>query len=117
MYTLKIIPYLDKTTKCYKKIISINNIPCDELKNNVTRISPQKLSPFQYNTCCQAEQCIYVFKSLKNPCDIMCIDEIHNLFSHITNLGYKLNTDLNNLLMTNTNTMHDREFLCFITKN
>lgn len=116
MYVLKTIPYLDQHTKCYKKIITINNMPTDELKNIVTRINPPKLSSFKENSCCNVSRCIYALQSLQNCNELMCIHELSDLFMHVALLGYNVNSGFNNLLMQNNNTKFDKDFLCFIQK-
>ena len=117
MFVLKTIPYLDQRYKCYKKIITINKQPDDELKNLISRINPPKLSPFVGNSCCEPPpQCLYAFNSLRNNCELMCIEELDELFMHIAELGYTVDNNFNKILLKNNNTKHDKNFLCFIKK-
>ena len=68
VYKINKTVHLDKFTKCYKNIFSINNPPNDVSLNSITKtISREKLSPFQtFSTCCEYPSCLKVFINLNS---------------------------------------------------
>ena len=114
-YVLTVQPYLDQYNKCYKKIVTINIQPTGPLSQHVKRINPPKLSPFkQPSPCCPVSQCILAITDINDPSQLMCANEIPNLFSFLSMNGYTIDTNLTKM-MNESEVKLDNKLLCFIT--
>ena len=99
MYLISKQLYLDKLNKCYKTIIIINSKPEGELKKITTNIKLNKLtSNGTLYGCCNKNLCVYAFVSIKNCCKFMCIEELPELITYLTNNNYKIDYQLTKLL-------------------
>ena len=123
MYTLSTKVYLDPYTKCYKNVVTINQFPEGPLKSIVRQIKFKNLSAFQNNTygaCCNTPicGCEYALISLNNNSnklvDWMCVDDIPNLFSFLTNNEYQIDTQITNMMSMNGITMNNSRIIAFI---
>ena len=113
---LSMQPYLDKINKCYKNIIVINNKPEGKLQNIVKQINPPKISPFKSsNLCCHSDKCIFALLSFKNNNELMCIDEIPNLFNFLLSNNYNIDTSVTKM-MFKSEIKFDNKLICFISK-
>jgi hypothetical protein len=117
-YTLSVQPYLDQFNKCYKKIITVNTKPTGALLQHIKLISPPKLSPFkEQSPCCPSNNCIYAITDINcNGCsnNLMCIDDIPNLFSFLSSNGYTIDSGLTKL-MQKSDIRLKNDLLCFIS--
>lgn len=117
VYLLSSMPYLDQYNKCYKNILTINNEPNGPLKAMVRRINPPKLSVFQQQSaCCPCQTCYYAIKSFHSPHELLCLDEIPQLFNFLLLNNYTIDNSLTKL-MTNSSIKMSNQLLCFITYN
>jgi hypothetical protein len=101
-YTLTMQPYYDYVNQCYRNILVLNNEPVGPLKSIVKRLNPPKLSEFNYlsydNDCCYKQKCIYAICDVNNHNELMCVDDIPNLFAYLVNNDYKLDTSTTKML-------------------
>ena len=98
-YLLSSQPFLDKFNSCYKNILTINKMPEGPLKQYVKRINPPKLSIFSENSrCCPNSTCIYAFHSFNNKHELLCIDDIGDLFHFMVTNKYVINTELTKVI-------------------
>ena len=123
MYQISIKPYYDNITKCYQKIITISAKPKGPLEKYVKQIKTPILSPFQINSyssnCCKSEPaCLYAIKNMNNSncCDLLCIDQIDQLFAFLLTNGYKINTEVTKILKK-TKDYNSDSLICFIENN
>jgi hypothetical protein len=97
-FTISCIPYYDRINKCYKSILSVNEIPNGPLRTLIRRIEYNKLSPFQQNGPCYTyDKCKYVIAGSK-CCEFMTNDEIYNLTNFLLSNGYQIENQLTNTL-------------------
>ncbi len=114
-YMLTVQTYLDQLDKCYKKIIVINSEPQGNLRNFVTRLRPNKLSPFKQNSNCGCSQsCIYAFKNSDGCNKLLTVDDIPTLFNLIMQNGYTIDSGLTKM-MNKSKVQVSNDLLCFIT--
>ncbi len=115
VYTLSSKVYLDTHTNCYKKIISINDMPEGPLQTFVSRVRQNKLSIFQqYSDCCEWKPCFYAIHYPGQVQDFFTLDSLPELFSLLTSNGYKIDTQITQMLNQSQNVRLDG-FICFIT--
>ena len=110
VYKINKIVHLDKFTKCYKNIFSINNPPNDVSLNSITKtISREKLSPFQtFSTCCEYPSCLKVFINL-NSGELLLEKNIDILFSQLIDAGFIIEYEMTKLVK-------DKKLICFVSK-
>ncbi len=101
-YTLTMQPYYEYVNQCYRNILVLNQEPVGPLKSIVKRLNPPRLSEFNYytynNECCYKQKCIYAICDINNKHDLMCVDDIPNLFAFLVNNGYKIDTSITKML-------------------
>jgi hypothetical protein len=106
-------PYYDTQMQSYYNIVTTNMIPPGPLARFVRRISTPNMRPYQINmdswNSPQRNQCIYAFMSLNRAVctmnrstNLMCVDEVPNLFSFLISNGYTIDTKITKM-MTGTN--------------
>jgi hypothetical protein len=112
IYKINKLIHLDKYTKCYKNIFSIDNPPNDLSLNLITRvIKKEKLSPFHtFSSCCDNTSCLKVFINLKKNNELLLENNIDILFSQIIEAGFKIEYEMSKLI-------NKKNFICFISKN
>ena len=106
--------HLDKISKCYRKIITINKQPNDPSLNAIiTTVRREKLSIFQGygNNCDCMKSCLLVILNPNNPRDFLCLDDIAELFTFLIDNGYTIQTAITEILMTK-----NKNIICFISK-
>ena len=115
LYTISTQSFYDEIKQCYKKILTINTKPLGTLKNLVKQINPPKLSPFKQSSyCCQESKCIYAIMNPTNTNELLCIDDIPELFSFVsTHPEYSIDTNITNM-MNNSDVKMNNKLLCFI---
>lgn len=119
-YTLTTQPYYDYINQCYKNILVLNNEPVGPLKTIVKRLNPPKLSEFNYltsnNECCYERKCIYAIYDIedKRRCNLMCIDNISNLFEFLVNNNYTIDTSITKMFQKSS-VKFTNPFICFIS--
>jgi hypothetical protein len=120
IYEIASTLYLDRqdTNKCYKRILTINNMPTDgALKDLVKRVTRSKLSPFQVNTCDSSykkSNCIYAIKDPDDTSRLLCIDDITRLFTFLSVNGYTIDIDLTKIILKNERVNAKKDLICFI---
>jgi len=101
-YTLTMQPYYEYINQCYRNILVLNNEPVGPLKSITKRLNPPKLSEFNYlsynNECCYKQKCIYVIYDIDNHNELMCVDNIPNLFSFLVNNNYTIDTSITKMM-------------------
>ena len=120
MYTLSIIPYLEKCGN-YTNIVVINSIPEGPLRMFVRRIQLPRLSPFHTNqnynrsydsrtkTCALA---IVLPLTLENR--LVNVNDIPYLFQFLTANGYKIDSNITNMMNRSDVRLSNETILCFI---
>ena len=103
--------YLDKCNKCYKNIITINKIPND-LSSIIKTIRREKLSPFDVKGNCECiSPCLFAILNPENKRDLLCLDDIAELFCFLINNGYKIEDKITKIM-----SKKQRKLICFISK-
>jgi hypothetical protein len=95
-FTIQTLPYLDKFNKCYKNILTTNQIPNGPLAKFVRKIQYPKLSTFQHDSPCYTyPKCIYSL-NIDNDCSPIG-DRIQNLTTFLLSNGYQIETQITNI--------------------
>ena len=111
-FTISSQPYLDTYNKCYKNILTVNQIPHGPLRRLIHRIMMPRLSPFQVSSVCNPiENCVlaiimpnhYDTMNRVQCCDkngqcLMTPNEIPFLYDYLMNNGYQIETQLTNMM-------------------
>ena len=105
--------YLDKCNKCYKNIITINKMPNDPNLNSIIKIiNREKLSPFDVKGNCECiSSCLFAIVNPENKRDLLCLDDIADLFCFLINNGYKIEDKITKIM-----SKKQRNLICFISK-
>ena len=113
LYLLKSIPYYNSLYQEYTNILVLNKEPDGPLKAMTKRIHLNKLSPFKMksNICGQSD-CVLALKNL-NSCDLMCVDELPDLFEYLINNGYAIDTSVTKVLQK-TSVKPDGNMICML---
>tara|TARA_Y100000591_G_C21821891_1_gene694121 strand:+ start:1113 stop:1463 length:351 start_codon:yes stop_codon:yes gene_type:complete len=116
MYQLTSEVYLDKYSKCYKKIIVITPPPQEpELKKITRLINREKLSPFKERSeCCSTEQCFYAVLNPNNMCEFLCLNELPILFNSLITNKYKIDYEMTKMLQNSD--VKIRNLICYFYK-
>ena len=129
MYSLVSIPYYDSKTQCYKKVIKLNRPPPPNspLNQIIKRVGPIRLSPFQVDStfsgcggnCCGgcgsiAQCCNLLITTLQDKNNLMCVDDIPNLFSFLITNGFTIDTSITKM-MQNSNVKLSNDLICFFS--
>lgn len=120
-------PYLDKSNKCYKNIVTLNLPPQGPLAELVRFVNFPKLSEFKQSTpCSPIKQCGYALMSLDGcsmgGCydNLMTVDEVPNLISFLVSSGYTVDTSITKMFNQSDirfDTNIGNKLICFITFN
>lgn len=102
MYLISTTPYIDNKYKDnnYKDIIVINMMPEGPLSSYVKPINPPKLSPFKSNNNCSCK-CLYAILSLEERSKFMCIDELPELITFLSENSYTFEYDMTKIMLKN----------------
>lgn len=120
LYSLSSRIYLDRQTKCYKRLITINKEPEGILKNYVKRVKHNKLSPFEYRNPCDEncfKHCYYAILDPNNKYEFLCIENIDDLIDFLVENGYTIDTKISKMLNKNTRINMNNERLFYIRYN
>ena len=122
MYTLSIIPYLEKCGN-YTNIVVINSIPEGPLRMFVRRIQLPRLSPFQ-TTSHQSNNQSYgsrtricalaIVLPLAAENRLVNVNDIPYLFQFLTTNGYKIDSNITNMMNRSDIRLSNETILCFI---
>lgn len=107
MFIVKTRIYLHNAQ--YKRIVIITS--------NVNGIKTSLLADKPLSEFGGARQydCIHAVHSLKNPNELMLSDEIPDLFCHLIEQGYTIDTNLTQMYSSNTKINKAREnIICFV---
>jgi len=111
-FTISSQPYLDTYNKCYKNILTVNQLPHGPLRKLIHRIMMPRLSPFQVSAACNPiENCVLAiiipnhYGAMnrmqchdKNGQCLMTPNEIPFLYDYLMNNGYQIETQLTNMM-------------------
>jgi len=118
MYTLSIIPYLEKCGN-YTNIVIINSIPEGPLRMFVRRIQLPRLSPFQNNynrsygsSTRKCALAIVLPSAMENR--LVNVNDIPDLFQFLTSNGYKIDSKITNMMNRSDVRLSNETILCFI---
>lgn len=115
MYTLTIQPYYDNYLQQYTNIIRINMIPEGPLRLLVKNITLPSLSSFDYyNRNYVNNKCAFVITSLCGN-RYMSPNDIPDLFSFLSNNGYKIDTSITKMINTGEVRIDNQNILCFFS--
>jgi hypothetical protein len=116
MYQLTSEVWLDQYNECYKKIIVITPPPKEAALIAITKLFNRvKLSPFKERSpCCPQNDCLYIVMHPQNPCKMLCVGDIIQLFAYLETHGFKVNTDLTKIMFNSD--VQLKNLICFITK-
>ena len=112
MYSIKSEAYTDSYFN-YKNILIINQMPAGPLANYTKRIniSPHRISAFR--TRAEQSKCVYaIYHSITN--EPVTIDELPDFFTLCQTNGYKVETELTQLLNNNQTQM--KNIICYISQ-
>lgn len=113
-YQLRAVVYLDKRNDCYKKIVIINQKPQGPLQTLVRSLHIPKPSPFTtYNNCCPSPYCHQAIMHPTKSNELLCMNEIADLFSFLTTNGYTIDTEITKMMMQGTEKID--KLICFIS--
>ena len=114
MYAIYSTPYLDKVKKTYYNILIIEPKPIGNIQDIAKQIQLPNLTHNNslYNS--QLYNCVHAIKSKKDPFKLMDIDEIPTLFNYLTQNGYKINSEITNMIHNGNIQQEMRSLLCFI---
>jgi hypothetical protein len=113
-YSLSSHPYYDNCKQCYRNILVLNKEPVGPLKKMVKRINPPLLSPFQEPSmsCCEQDRCLY---AIYNNQELLCVDNVTELFSYLTNNGYIIDTSITIMMQKSPVKINNNNLICFIS--
>ena len=91
--------FLNKITKCYLKILTINKRPENSpLKDCIKELPRQRLSPFDYDCHCDTKpHCLFAIIN-PNTCDFIQSDEIDVFVDILVNSNYTIDYKLTKLI-------------------
>lgn len=116
-YTLTMQPYYENKNQCYRNILVLNNEPVGPLKLITKRLNFSKLSNFNYlsyNECCYKKKCIYAICDIINQHELMCVDDIPNLFSFLVDNNYTIDTKISTMMQM-SNVKITNPLICIIS--
>ena len=111
MYSITSETYTDSYFN-YKNILIINQMPVGPLANYTKRIniSPHRISAFR--TRAEQTNCVYtIYNTITN--EPLTINELPDFFTLCKNNGYKIETELTQML--NNNQKQLKNVICYIS--
>jgi hypothetical protein len=113
-YQLRAVVYLDKQNECYKKIVIINQKPQGPLQSLVRSLHIPKPSPFKTpSNCCPSPYCHQAIMHPIKTKELLCMNEIADLFSYLTTNGYTIDTEITKIMLQGTEKID--KLICFIS--
>lgn len=114
IYSLKSIPYYNSIYQEYTNILTINKKAVGPLALITKGLTLNKLSPFQSNTnLCPQSNCIQAITKINNQNELMCIDELPELFEFLLNNDYTIDNSVTKVL-NKTNVKMNGNLICII---
>ena len=114
LYSLKSIPYYDSIVQEYTNILILNQSATGPLQQITKRVTLNKLSPFEANTnICRKPNCVIGVTQLNDTNQLMCIDQLPELFEFLVNNGYTIDTSVTKILQK-TNVKMTGNLICMI---
>lgn len=114
LYLLKSIPYYDSIKQEYNNILTINKEADGPLKSITKRVRLNKLSPFESNTnLCRTSDCVIAVTKINNPSELMCVNELPELFEYVVNNGYSIDNSITKILQK-SGVKTDGETICML---
>ena len=99
IYSLSSIPYYDSIKQEYRNILMLNKMPTGPLASIVKNVTLNKLSPFDVTSnTCPRPNCVIGIKKINDCNELMCIDDLPNLFEYLMNNGYTIDTSITKVL-------------------
>jgi len=114
IYCLSKTIYLDKISKEYRNIVTIDRKPNGILNTRIKTMQNNQLSPFKTsNTYCY-NNCILAI--LNENKELLCLEELPNFISFLLANNYKIDYNLSKLLKSNNiNTNPNSSIIFYIT--
>jgi hypothetical protein len=114
LYSLQSIPYYNSIVQEYTNILVLNKSASGPLEKITKRISRNKLSPFESNTnICRKPACVIAITQIDNKNELMCIDQLPELFEYLMNNGYTIDTSITKVFQK-SNVKMDGDLICMI---
>ncbi len=114
IYSLNSIPYYNSIIQEYTNILTLNKMPNGPLNSISKQIRQNKLSPFEANTnLCPKSKCVIAITQLENYNELMCIDDLPNLFEFLINNGYTVDQSITKVFQK-SNVKMNGELICII---
>ena len=114
LYLLKSIPYYNSIKQEYTNILTINKEADGPLKSITKRVRLNKLSPFESNTnLCRTSDCVIAITQINNPSELMCVNELPELFEYVINNGYSIDNGVTKILQK-SGVKSDGEIICML---
>tara|TARA_R110002012_G_scaffold75019_1_gene189878 strand:- start:679 stop:1038 length:360 start_codon:yes stop_codon:yes gene_type:complete len=114
IYSLESIPYYNSIEQEYTNILVINKPAEGPLKEITKRIRLNKLSPFEAKTnLCSKPNCMMAIVDIENKNELMCVDNLPNLFEFLINNGYTIDNSVTKVLQKSKVTMN-KNLICLI---
>tara|TARA_B100001287_G_C22541568_1_gene462413 strand:- start:30 stop:386 length:357 start_codon:yes stop_codon:yes gene_type:complete len=116
IYKLSSYIHLDSIDKCYKKIIIVNNKPCDINFLNIIKTIPRKKnSKYENIYCCESPpHCIHAIMNPKNKNEFINVDDIDILLSYLMEKDYKIESQLTDIFLKNK--LYKENLICIVSK-
>jgi hypothetical protein len=113
-YSLQSMPFYNSVRQEYTNILTINKPATGPLKTITKQIRLNKLSPFETNNnICPKPTCVMGITQLDNRCELMCIDDLPNLFEFLINNGYTIDNSVTKILQK-SNVKTNGNLICMI---
>ena len=113
LYSLQQQPFYDSFNQSYRQILTINRMPEGPLKQRVKRVHNPRLSPFQFPQPQSCPQPNCIFALYDNCGQLMCIDQLPNLFQYLVENEYNFDYQLTEM-MEKSKVKTDGTLLCYI---
>ncbi len=99
LYSLQSMPYYDSARQEYGNILTINKPAEGPLKSITKQLRLNKLSPFETrNNLCPRPSCVIGITQINNSSELMCIDNLPDLFEFLINNGYTIDSSITKIL-------------------
>jgi hypothetical protein len=119
IYSISSTIYYDNNKESYYPIIIINKYPLGKLSSLIKNIKLDNLSPFSNindNRC--NSKCIYAIKSIHCNNELMCLDEIDELYQFLLTNNYIIDYQFTNLINDSKNNhINKKKLIMYIKYN
>jgi hypothetical protein len=114
LYSLQSMPYYDSVRQEYGNILTINKPATGPLESITKQLRLNKLSPFETNNnLCPRPSCVIGITKIDCRCELMCIDDLPNLFEFLLNNGYTIDNSVTKILQKSNMNTHGN-LICMI---